>query len=74
MEENSFLCWVRRLGNCLLSFKVVGDGKLEDWAKEGFLVAPVEEAVEEGVDLVINDFRFGVEAVEPIDHSKYEAA
>ena len=74
MEEYTFLLWVRRLSSCLLALKVVGDGKLEDWAKEGFLVAPVEEAIEEGVDLVINDFRFGVEAVKPIDHSEDEVA
>ncbi len=58
----------------MLALKVVGDGKLEDWAKEGFLVASVEETIEEGVDLVVDDSRFGIEAVKPIDHSEDKAA
>jgi hypothetical protein len=57
----------------LLSLKVVGDGKVEDWAQEGFLVASHEEAVEEGADLGVNGISFGVQPVEPVDHSKNEA-
>ncbi len=74
MEEYTFLIWVRRLGDCLLALEVVGDGKLEDWAKEGFLVASVKETIEEGVDLVIDDSRFGIKAVKPVDHSEDKAA
>ena len=76
MKEESFLLvWVR--GRCLgtlLSLKVVGDGKVRDRAQEGFLVALHEEAVEEGADLGVNGIGFGVQPVEPVDHSKNEAS
>jgi hypothetical protein len=58
----------------LLSLKVVGDGEVEDRAQEGFLVASHEEAVEEGADLGVNGIGFGVQPVEPVDHSKNEAS
>ena len=38
------------------------------------MVASNDEAVEECVDLGIDGLRFRVETMEPIDHSKNEAA
>lgn len=75
VEEQAFLFWVcsRGLGT-LLSIKVVGDGKVEDRAQKGFLVASHKEAVEEGTDLFINSIGFRVQPVEPVDHAEDEAS
>jgi hypothetical protein len=75
VEEQAFLFWVcgRGLGT-LLSLKVVGDGKVEDRAQKGFLVASHKEAVEEGTDLFINSIGFRVQPVEPVDHAENEAS
>ncbi len=54
------------------SFKVVSDGEVEDRPKEGFLVASHNEAVEECANLGVDCLFFGVEAVKPVDHAKYE--
>jgi hypothetical protein len=58
----------------LLLLKIVGNGKVEDRAQEGLLVASHEEAVEEGADLGVNGMGLGVQPVEPVDHSKNEAS
>ena len=74
VEEQAFLFWVcsRGLGT-LLSITVMGDGKVEDRAQKGFLVASHKEAVEEGTDLFINSIGFRVQPVEPVDHAENEA-
>ena len=70
-EDPCFIGVGRRIGG--VSRGLMGDGQSEDRAKEAFLVASVEEAVEERVDLVIDDLGVGVQAVKPVDHTEYEA-
>ncbi len=74
MQEDSYFIGVGRCVGGVSRGLVMGDGQSEDRAKETFLVASVEEAVEERVDLVIDDLVVGVQAVKPVDHSENEAS
>ena len=51
----------------------MGDGELEDWAKEGFLIASVVKAIEKCIDLSVDYLGFGVEPMKAVNHSEDEA-